>query len=126
LLRSFMARAYRRPVEEAHIRRFLELFNQQFALGHGFTRSLLSTYTAVLASPGFVYVQEEPGKLSDYALATRLALFLWNSEPDEELRSLASAGRLSNPEVLKAQTERLLGDPKSRRFVEALPTIGST
>jgi mono/diheme cytochrome c family protein len=119
LVRSFMARAYRRPVEEAHVQRFLKLFDQQFELGHGFTRSLLSTYTAVLASPGFVYVQEEPGKLSDYALATRLALFLWNSEPDEELRSLASAGRLSNPEVLKAQTERLLGDPKSRRFVEA-------
>jgi hypothetical protein len=119
LLRLFMARAYRRPVEEAHLRRFLELFDQQFALGHGFTRSLLSTYTAVLASPGFVFVQEEPGKLSDYSLATRLALFLWNSPPDDELRSLAAAGRLSNPEVLKTQTERLLDDPKSRRFIDA-------
>jgi mono/diheme cytochrome c family protein len=119
LLRGFMARAYRLPVEEAHVRRFLELFDQQFALGHGFARSLLSTYTAVLASPSFVYVQEVPGKLSDYSIATRLALFLWNSAPDAELRSLAAAGRLSNPEVLKAQTERLLNDPKSRRFIEA-------
>ena len=119
LLRSFIARAYRRPVEEAHVERFLELFNQQFDLGHGFTRSLLSTYTAVLASPGFVYVQEEPGKLDDYALATRMALFLWNSQPDEELRELAAAGRLSDPQVLDAQTERMLNDPKSRRFVEA-------
>ena len=119
LLRAFMVRAYRRPVEQAHVRRFLELFNREFEQGHGFGRSLLSTYTAVLASPGFVYVQEEPGKLSGYALATRLALFLWNSEPDAELRSLAASGRLNKPEVLKAQTERLLNDPKSRRFVEA-------
>jgi len=119
LLRSFMARAYRRPVEEAHVRRFLELFNQEFELGHGFTKSLLATYTGVLASPGFVYVQEEPGKLSSYALATRLALFLWNSAPDPELRSLAASGRLSDPAVLKAQTERMLNDPKSRRLVEA-------
>src|SRR5205807_3751930 len=65
------------------------------------------------------YVQESPGRLDDYALATRLSLFLWNSEPDSELRSLASAGRLHNPAVLRAQTERLLNDRKSRRFVEA-------
>jgi hypothetical protein len=80
---------------------------------------VLSTYTAVLTSPGFLYVQEAPGKLDDYALATRLALFLWNSEPDSELRSLAAAGRLHNADVLKAQTDRLLNDPKSRRFVDA-------
>ncbi|MEP7354787.1 MAG: DUF1592 domain-containing protein [Acidobacteriota bacterium] len=119
LLRSFMAHAYRRPVEDLHVKRFLELFHQQFELGHGFTQSLLSTYTAVLSSPGFLYVQEEPGKLSGYALATRLALFLWNSPPDDELRSLAASGQLTDPEVLKAQTERLLNDPKSRRFVDA-------
>jgi hypothetical protein len=119
LLRSFVARAYRRPVEEAHVKRFLDLFNQQFALGHSFTKSLLSTYTAVLVSPGWLFVQESPGRLDDHALATRLALFLWNSEPDAELRSLAVAGRLRNPDVLKAQTDRLLNDPKFARFVEA-------
>ncbi len=119
LLRSFMAHAYRRPVEEAHFRRFLQLFNQQYELGHGFTKSLISAYTAVLSSPGFLYIQESPGKLDDYALATRLSLFLWNSEPDNELRSLAAAGRLHDPAVLKAQTDRLLNDPKSRRFIDA-------
>ena len=119
LLRSFLTRAYRRPVEEGQAKRFLGLFNQQFELGHGFTRSLLSTYTAVLASPGFIYVQEEPGKLDDYALATRLSLFLWNSPPDTELRNLAAAGGLHDPAVLKTQTDRLLNDPKSQRFIEA-------
>jgi hypothetical protein len=119
LLRSFMAQAYRRPVEEAQYKRFLELFNQQFAQGRGFTRSLLSAYTAVLTSPRFLYVQESPGKLDDYALATRLSLFLWNSAPDSELRSLAASGRLHNPAVLKAQTDRLLDDPRSRRFIDA-------
>jgi hypothetical protein len=119
LLRAFMTRAYRAPVEETDVRRLLALYEQQFALGHGFAKSLLSTYTAVLASPGFLYVQEPPGKLNEHALATRLALFLWNSPPDAELRSLAAAGRLSQPPVLKAQTERLLKDARSRRFVEA-------
>ena len=119
LIRAFLARAYRQPVEEPHAKRFIELFNQQFELNHSFAKSLLSTYTAVLSSPGFLYLQEAPGKLDDCALATRLALFLWNSEPDSELRSLAAAGRLGKPEVLTAQTERLLNDPRSRRFVDA-------
>ena len=119
LIRAFLARAYRRPVEEAHAKRFLELFNQQFELGHGFTKSLISTYTAILCSPGYLYVQEAPGKLDDYALATRLALFLWNSPPDAELRTLAAQGRLSKPEILRAQTDRLLNDAKSRRFIDA-------
>ena len=82
-------------------------------------KSLLSAYTAILCSPGFLYVQEAPGRLDDYALATRLSLFLWNSPPDDELRALAAQGRLSKPEVLKAQTDRLLNDPKSRRFIDA-------
>lgn len=119
LLRVFLARAYRQPAEPRHVQRFLELFDQQFALGHGFARSLLAAYTAVLASPGFLYLQEDPGKLSGSALATRLALFLWNSPPDEQLRAAAASGRLNDPAVLKAQTERLLNDPRSRRFVDA-------
>ena len=119
LLRSFMALAYRRPVEQTHYQRFLDLFNQQLDQGRGFTRSMLSAYTAVLSSPGFLYLQETPGKLDDFALATRLSLFLWNSPPDTELRSLAASGRLHLPAVLTAQTDRLLNDPKSRRFVDA-------
>jgi len=119
LLRAFLAQAYRAPADPADEQRFFELFEQQFAAGRGFAKSLLAAYTAVLSSPGFLYVQEAPGKLSNYALATRLALFLWNSPPDAELRSLAAAGRLSNPTVLRAQTERLLNHPKSTRFIEA-------
>src|SRR5690349_8439350 len=34
LIRGFLARAYRRPVEEAHVKRFFELFNQQVEQGH--------------------------------------------------------------------------------------------
>src|SRR5205814_1103667 len=49
----------------------------------------------------------------------RLAFFLWNSAPDDELRRLAERNQLHQPDVLRAQTERLLADPKSRQFVDA-------
>ena len=119
LLRSFLKAAYRRPVAEADVRRFLRLFDDQFRRGSGFTRSMLSAYTAVLSSPGFVFVEEGPGRLDGYALATRLALFLWNSIPDDTLRALADRGELTRPDVLRAQAERMLDDPKARRFIEA-------
>lgn len=119
LIRGFLMRAYRRPVEEADKKRFVDLFNQQFELRHGFANSLITAYTAILCSPDYLYIKEAPGKLDDYALATRLALFLWNSPPDDELRALAAQGRLGSPVILRAQTDRMLNDAKARRFIDA-------
>jgi hypothetical protein len=119
LLRNFMARVYRRPVQEADVQLFLGVIKERLKAKIGFAGAMLVGYTAVLSSPNFVFVDEKPGRLDDYALATRLALFLWNSEPDAALRALATKGELHRPEVLKAQTERMLADPKSERFVSA-------
>jgi hypothetical protein len=119
LLRGFIKRAYRRPVEEPEVQLFLGLFKNKYEQGSGFGKSMLAAYTAVLSSPGFLFFNESPGRLNDYALASRLSYFLWNSEPDETLRALAERGELHRPEVLRAQTERLLNDKNSRRFVEA-------
>jgi hypothetical protein len=119
LLRGFMQRAYRSPVEERHVQRFVALFQEQFDKGSGFARSMLSAYTAVLSSPAFLFTDEKPGRLDDNALASRLSFFLVNSEPDKTLRELAARGELRQPETLRTQTERLLSDPRSARFVEA-------
>ena len=119
LLRAFMARAYRRPVQEADFTIFRTVIDDQMKAGLGFAGSMLAGYTAVLSSPEFVYLQEKPGRLDDNALATRLALFLWNSEPDAILRARAAKGELHQPEVLKAETARMLADGKASRFVDA-------
>jgi hypothetical protein len=119
LLREFMQKVYRRPVAEPEVQRFLGLFKREFDLGSGFARSMLTAYTGVLVSPGFVFVEEKPGRLDDRALATRLALFLWNSTPDAALRARADRGELRKPGVLKREIARLLADPKSQRFVDA-------
>lgn len=119
LLRRFVTRAYRRPVREEEMQGFLQLFRAQLDDGQGFAKAMVAAYTAVLVSPGFVFVEERPGRLDDHALATRLALFLWNSAPDDVLRARADRGELRRPEVLRAEAERLLDDPRSQRFVDA-------
>ncbi|HSJ01744.1 MAG TPA: DUF1592 domain-containing protein, partial [Verrucomicrobium sp.] len=65
-----------------------------------------------------LYLIEPPWPLDNPALATRLAYFLWNAAPDARLVSLAGDGSLRRPEILRAEVERLLQDPKSQRFVE--------
>lgn len=119
LLRSFITRVYRRPVEDAEVKRFLALFEKARNSGNSFTESMITGYTAVLSSPSFITLEEKPGHLDAYALASRLSYFLWNSEPDQELRDAAANGSIDQPKNLRAQTERLLKDPKSRRFVNA-------
>lgn len=118
LLRAFMARAYRRPVRDAEVARYLGIVRSQ--MDHAdFADAMLAGYTAVLCSPGFVYLEEEPGRLDDYALAARLSYFLWNTAPDERLRNLAAQGALSNANTLHGEAERLLADGRSADFVDA-------
>lgn len=73
----------------------------------------------------FLYLSEpleshESRSLTDRELAIRLSYFLWGSPPDKTLLELARQGVLSDPNVLAAQTTRLLDDPRSRDFVDAL------
>jgi len=119
LLRNFVRRAYRFPAGDAEADRFLPVVRNALKLGNSFTEAMLAAYTAVLCSPDFLYLDEKPGRLDDYELATRLAFFIWNSPPDDELQRCAEKQELRQPDVLRAQTERLLSDPKSRRFIEA-------
>ena len=119
LLRSFLQRAYRHPVQRPDVDRFLPLVLGAMQSGSTFSDAMIAGYSAVLCSPEFVYLREQPGRLDDYALAERLSYFLWNSQPDAELRALAASGTLHDPRVLDAQTRRLLASDRSRRFVEA-------
>ncbi len=56
--------------------------------------------------------------IGQYELASRLSYFLWSSMPDDELLRLASEQKLRKPDVLNAQVQRMLKDPKSHALVE--------
>jgi len=116
-LKTFLANAYRRTPHESEIARYKSIIDARRA--NGLTEAVLSGYVAALCSPGFLYLDESPGALTGNALATRLSYFLWNAPPDNELRTLAANGSLRRPEILRAQTERLLQHPRSRDFLNA-------
>lgn len=118
LLRGFMQRALRRPIPAGELERYLALVKAAQAEKLCFQDALRIGLKAVLCSPDFLFFQETPGRLDDYALASRLSFFLWSSLPDDTLLALAAKGTLHDPQTLRTQVERLLSDPKAQRFTE--------
>ncbi|MEM9282577.1 MAG: DUF1592 domain-containing protein [Verrucomicrobiota bacterium] len=106
-LKRFATRMFRRPVSDGELAPY-----QAYAQEKGFQ----ATLKALLCSPSFLYFHETSDQLDDFALANRLSYFLWNSMPDDRLFKLAQRGELSDPEVLRHEANRMIGDEKAASF----------
>jgi len=125
ILAALARQAYRQPVTDADLARILSFYESGRRDG-GFESGIERALERILASPKFVLrVEKDPAnaapgvvhRVSDLELASRLSFFLWSSIPDEELLTLAIAGKLHEPAVLRQQALRMLGDPKSHALV---------
>ncbi len=119
LIRSFLPRAFRRPVTEAEQQHFVKATIRKLEQGHGFYEALQYGYQLILSSPSFLFLLDasEP-QLDDFALAARLSYFLWSTGPDAELLEIAKKRELRQPQVLHAQVERMLNSPLAQRFTK--------
>ena len=122
----FATRAFRRPVQDGEVERFMRLFRASWSRGRSFDESVKLALRGVLVSPNFLFLVEKvdargdaPIRVTDFELASRLSYFLWSSMPDETLFDLAARGTLHEPQVLDAQVKRMLADGKSRAFAES-------
>jgi hypothetical protein len=122
---GFGLKAFRRPLLADERALLITLFEAGRAAG-GFTDGVQRVVTAILQSPQLLYHLElgaapaassEVVALDQYVLGSRLAYFLWDSTPDEELLRAAGAGELSSPDALKAQAKRLLDDPRAAETI---------
>lgn len=119
---GFAGRAYRRPLtdpEQEELRRLYQRLRDE-QMSHD--EAIRLTIARVLVAPAFLYRTEKPGPgtkpgpVDDWELATRLSYFLWSSLPDAELRDLAAQGKLQDPNVLAAQSRRMMRDWRVRRL----------
>ena len=106
-------RAFRRPVTAEDLSRIMPFYEGERRNGGTFDQGIEQLVAAVLASPQFLYRRIREGALTDLELASRLSFFLWNTGPDEELLTLASAKGLTRPGVMERQVRRMLADPKA-------------
>jgi len=119
---EFAEQAYRRPLTEDEKGELRDLYYRlrQEEIPHDEAIRLM--LARVFVAPAFLYRLEnapagaKPGPVSDWELASRLSYFLWSSAPDAELRALAAKGKLHKPDVLAAQTRRMLRDARVRRL----------
>ena len=124
ILQNFLPRAFRRPVDEADIAPYMELFQAARKQKQPFDASILLALRGALVSPNFLFRVEPPNNTSEarpldqYSLASRLSYFLWGSMPDELLFDVAEAGKLQDPEVLKQMVRRMLRNDRSMLFAE--------
>lgn len=121
-LRPFLRLAFRGPVDDETLRRYVGYVQTKLKQGVPFTDSMKKVASAVLCSPKFLYRSAAAdGSESQFELASRLSFFLWASLPDAELLDLAERGELSQPAVLRRTVDRLLSDPKIERFLDTFP-----
>src|SRR5262249_30085093 len=115
-------RAFRRPVTTEDMNRLMPFYEAERRNGATFDQGIEQIIAAVLVSPQFLYrsirgTRGAPADtefaLTDLELASRLSFFLWNTGPDEELLTLASANGLTRPGVMEKQVRRMLADPRA-------------
>jgi hypothetical protein len=126
VLGRFITKAFRRPARPAEIDRLITLVERERKSGESVAAALKTGLLAVLCSKDFFYIVEgtperEAARVTDWELASRLSYFLWSTLPDQPLLEAARDGSLSKPEVLRAQVQRMLRDPRIERFAAGFP-----
>lgn len=123
VLTRFLRNVWRRPATSREVDQFMALFAKYRPGFSTFEDAMVEVLATALATPEFLYLTQRVSNdksksttISELELASRLAVFLWSSIPDDELLKLAEQGRLRQPDVLSGQVKRMLADPRSRRF----------
>lgn len=125
ILSALARRAFRRPATVDDLESLM-VFYEEGRNGGTFNDGIEFALRRLLASPQFLIRAEvepedvapgEPYRITDLELASRLSFFLWSTIPDDELIEIASQNRLSDPDVLRRQVERMLNDPRSESLV---------
>lgn len=107
---------FRRPADDPGP--YVDLF-AAISADAGREVAIAAVIETMLQSPLFLYRSEAvpedaPGALDGYAIANRLASFLWASVPDPSILDAAATGELDDAEGVARVAGRMLDDPRSR------------
>ena len=120
-LKAFASRAWRRPVKPTEMASYMQSYKEELDAGESPENAYRLALQGILTSRHFIYLIEgdetKRTKLSDSELAARLSYFLWSSMPDPSLAQTVLDDRLSGPDDLMREVDRMLADHKTERFV---------
>jgi hypothetical protein len=125
LLSLWMERAWRRPVKADESAKFFAMYQRLRHQERPFDDALRATFQSVLMGGAFRYLaspSDPDPVVAQHAIASRLSFMLSGGPPDDELRSLAAAGKLRDPRVLDHQVDRLLNARRRDAFFKPFVT----
>ncbi|MCB9600952.1 MAG: DUF1592 domain-containing protein [Sandaracinus sp.] len=115
-VRTFGRRAFRRPLSDTEVDRYVELSNLES--DENAARRLI--VRGLLASPVFLYRSEvgvldgRQYRLDGYEMASALSYGLLGTTPPDALLDAAARGELDSDEGVRRTAESLLADPRAR------------
>jgi mono/diheme cytochrome c family protein len=123
-LERMASRAFRRPVTPDELNGYVGIVRAELEAGEKFRDAVKAGMLAILCSKNFLFMAEgdedaSRNDLSDWEIASRLSYLLWSTMPDDELFSLAEAGKLRDRAELARQVARMLSDPRAARFSDS-------
>mgnify|MGYP003839340321 FL=1 len=104
----FAQLAYRRPLTDEQKADLVAIYAGAVAPEVAAKRAFIFT----LSNPAFLY--PGIGPQDDYAVASRLALALWDSVPDAPLLKSAAAGQLKTEAQVRQHAQRMMKDPRAK------------
>ncbi|MEY3448401.1 MAG: hypothetical protein RL749_17, partial [Verrucomicrobiota bacterium] len=104
----FAQLAYRRPLTDEQKADLAAIYAGDVAPEVAAKRAFIFT----LSNPAFLY--PGIGPQDDYAVASRLALALWDSVPDALLLKAAAAGQLKTEAQVRQHAQRMMKDPRAK------------
>ena len=122
IVTRLVTHAYRHPASTGDVDALMEFYKDGRKEG-SFDTGIEVVLARVLASPRFIYrIEAEPAtaklnqpyRIADLDLASRLSFFLWSRGPDDELLTIAGQNRLHDPIVLEREVRRMLKDPRAQ------------
>ena len=115
LITRFTKEAFRhRELDAEFIEGLVSYFKNLREKGSTFEQAMIDTLAVVLASPSFVFLNEEAinethlPKLSSRDIAIRLSYFLTSGPPDEVLYEAVEAGAISDANAYREEVDRIL------------------
>lgn len=120
ILSNLATQAFRHPVTNADMAPLMKVYATA-RKGADFEHGIEAGVEAILVSPQFLFMREQPPvgapgslrRITDMELATKLSFFLWSSIPDQQLMNVARRNQLRDPKVLGQQISRMLKDKRA-------------
>jgi hypothetical protein len=117
-LANFAERAWRRPLSEQEKGQIASIYEAGITAEMDRESAAREVIVRTLVAPPFLFKLEGGGgpgvhRVTPFELASRLSFFLWSSLPDGPLYEKAKDGSLTMDSVLRAETLRMLRDPRA-------------